>query len=394
MKRIALGVLSAGLMASASLLGGGCAGQGVAETPIAFAEVPAQSFVRDWAMDISDPKNSKRTVEWVHEAGSYLVVFMTDRNAYLIDKRNGTLTSVCPIRGLGPVMRPFTNGKKIGFPVSTQIEVFDVATGQVSRTVNLGVSVESTATFSPTTIYIGVAGLHGGRMLALDIGRKYDTPLWELLVYGAIQSAPIYDSGVLYFANTQGHVYAVDEKRNSVWPQLEKGYFEAGPVEADIELDAGSLYLASTDTKLTSLDRKTGKVRWEYYAQEPLAQRPIITDETAYVRTRGMGLVALDKDKGDFHRRPVWSNHEATKFLSEDSRYAYALLRNNAIGAMDRKTGAISFRSPPSDIDFFVTNTAKDGIIYGVTKKGYVIAIKPVIAPGTMGSPLFIQPTK
>ncbi len=384
LKRFALGLVAS------LVLAGGCAP--TVEQPEKVIEVPAQSFTKKWSMDLGDAKHPKNVVEWAKNVGDYLVIFKSDRNAYIVDKRTGSLAAIDVIEGRGPVLPPFSNGKLMGFPVSTSIEVFDML-GKNVRTIHLDVSVESTATFSPTTIYIGVAGEHGGRILALDPKRTYDTPTWELLAFGAIQSAPVYYGGTLFFATRDGHVYAVSEKRQPVWP-LDKGYFVAGQVTADIAVDDSGVYVASEDTKLISLNRATGKVQWEYFSGYPLPNAPVVTDETVYLSIRNVGLVAVDKLKGEYHRKALWTNHEAVKFLSEDLKYTYVQLRNNAIGALDRKTGAIAFRSPPSNIDFFVTNVAKDGVIYGVTKAGYVTAITPVIAPGTMGTQLFTVPTK
>jgi outer membrane protein assembly factor BamB len=82
---------------------------------------------------------------------------------------------------------------------------------------------------------------------------------------------------------------------------------------------------------------------------------------------------------------PRWIAANATQFLSEDANYAYLLSSDNHIVAVDLKTGAQAFQSSSSDLVAFGANTKGDGIVYGATADGHVVAVKPVLTEGTAG---------
>lgn len=348
-------------------------------------ELPAQSFTKQWALELFP--QGKGTVEWVRLAGDYVVAFTSERRAYVIDKTSGRLVTIHEITNPGDVLQPFTNGKMMAYPVSSNIELFDM-TGAKLRTINLGVAVQSTGVMSDNMIYIAVTGSNGGRMRAVDPKRTYDTPKWEVMALGSVSSAPVFFDQTLFFANINGKVFAVNEGRSPVWG-LEGGAFQAGPVLADLKADDYGLYVASTDSRLICLNRLNGKVRWQYFAGESLNKPAIPLGDNVYLPVTNVGLVALAKTEGEYTRKPKWTSRESTMLLSEDSRYIYTRLRGNSVGALDKSTGQVVFRSPRSDLDFFMTNTGKDGLVLAGTRKGYIVGIKPVTKPGTVGEMMF-----
>jgi hypothetical protein len=389
---------------SLALMGSGlvsCAPKKAVVAPV-VKEIPAQSFARQWSLDL---QLGKASIEWVRTAGEYIIAFSSERRAYVIARGSGRLVGVHEIRGKGDVLEPFTNGSLFVYPVSTQLELFESeraydrrpeserAEGQPKNTINLGVAVQTSGAVSDTTIYMGVAGVNGGRLRAVDPTRFQDTPKWEVLAGGPIVGAPVWFDQTVYFATNEGRVFAVNENRTAIWPQ-EKGFFQAGLIQAPLAVDEYGVYVGSTDTRLICLNRRTGRVLWQFFAGEPVLNPAIPAAENVYVFLRGQGLAAIQKAEGKFNRTPRWVSREATMFLAEDAKFAYVRLRGNAIGALDKTTGEVKFRSGRSNMDFFVTNTGKDGLVFGATKEGYLIGIKPVTAPGTVGEMLFVEPGK
>ncbi len=143
-------------------------------------------------------------------------------------------------------------------------------------------------------------------------------------------------------------------------------------------------YISCTDSKLYCIDRGTGRLKWQYFATAPLTSGPQITKDLVFQYVPNRGLAAIPKTAGDFNRDAAWVLPEATMYLAEDDKYAYVRLRGNILGAVDKTTGEVKFRSKRSDLDVYGVNT-KDGIIYAATKTGQVLAIKPVLKPGTVG---------
>ena len=161
-------------------------------------------------------------------------------------------------------------------------------------------------------------------------------------------------------------------------------FVTSGRIVGDVKVDETGVYVASTDSKLYALDRNTGKVNWQYFGGKPIVAAPHVTASTVYVTVPGQGLVALDKGKGDFNRKPRWISKDARKFLSEDSKHTYLATRDGKIQAVDRVSGKVVFVSQGKGFDLFVSNP-KDDMIFAARKDGTVYAIKAVLAPGVVG---------
>ena len=149
---------------------------------------------------------------------------------------------------------------------------------------------------------------------------------------------------------------------------------------------------ASTDNKLYALNRNSGKIRWQYFGGAALRTAPAVTSDTVYQFVPGTGVVAIDKAAGEFIRKPRWVASDATQFLAADERNAYLRTRDNRIVAQDKKTGERKFSSVHHDFTVFATNLVKeDGIVYAGTKQGRVVAVRPVLKPGTVGEVVMVE---
>jgi outer membrane protein assembly factor BamB len=109
-----------------------------------------------------------------------------------------------------------------------------------------------------------------------------------------------------------------------------------------------------------------------------------------YQYVPGTGLVALPKAEGEFNRKPRWVAEDATQFLAQDDRNAYVRTKDNRIAARDKRTGEVRFTSQRRDFTVFGTNPKEDGIVYAGTKGGRVVAIRPVLKPGSVGEVVMV----
>lgn len=378
--------------AAVAVLVGLAAGTGCArkpEAPVSPVSVVAErSFIREWEVDLGLPRGVE--VVKLHTVGDFLFAYTSDQCSYVLDKRTGRLVTIHVIRGLGEILPPITNGSVFAYPISTTVQVFG-ADGKLERTVQLSSPVRSTGVALGETLLIGVVGLNGGRIRAIDKNRQFDTAPWEVLTFGAILAAPQAYDGTAFFATESGRIYAVNENGAPVWP-LERGYFQGGGVLADLAVDGQGLYVASTDTRLFVLDRATGRVQWQYFSGQPLYDAPIPVDEVVFLPVRRQGLVALaNGTEGAFTRKPLWVARDAMKLLATDNDFAYVVLRGNGLGALSKKTGSVVFRSAPTNLDVYVTNPVEGGLLYGATKGGRLLAIRPVTRAGVVGEPLFVS---
>jgi outer membrane protein assembly factor BamB len=187
-----------------------------------------------------------------------------------------------------------------------------------------------------------------------------------------------------------GNVYAVNaESRAPIWPIKQEGredgvFGAAGGIRGDVRADEYGVYVASTDTKLYCLNRTDGRIRWQYFAGQPLQHSPAVTATSVYEYVGGQGLIAIDKMQGEAVRKAKWTVANAIQFLAEDEKHAYLERNDHAIIAVDKATGSPKFESQRKDLVAFATSI-KNNVIYATTKDGQVRAIVPVFNAGTIG---------
>ena len=120
-------------------------------------------------------------------------------------------------------------------------------------------------------------------------------------------------------------------------------FHTAGPIVADLAADETGVYVASTDSTLSALNRNNGKVKWQYFAPSPLRDGPIVTKDFVIIKVPGVGVVALDKLTGAYNRNPRWTVPDIAKILGEDEKYLYVLLEDDSIYALHKLTGRRGF---------------------------------------------------
>ena len=385
----------------------GCGGRKDRAQTTATTEqgLPLQTFARQWATDLALRGD---TLDELHVRPDTIYAY-TDRGRVVsLARDSGALQFSRLIKGGGTLLHePVvvddkmtlpsepdpTTAVPVIFPTATTLEILDKGTGRFVRSVNVDFTIRSDAVGRGAMVYVGGAYRRSSRAAALDIRQPYVAVQWELMTPGgAISAKPGLWEDAVYFGGEDGSVYAVSAAaREPIWP-LPGGVFRTGgPIVADLVVDADSVYVASTDNKLYALNRNSGRIQWQYYAGAALRTGPTVTSDTVYQYVPGTGLVAIDKSAGQPIRQPRWVADDATQLLSVDERNAYVRTRANRIAAHDKKTGQRLFTSQRRDLAVFGTNVAKeDGIIYAATKRGRVIAVRPVLKPGTVGEVVMV----
>jgi outer membrane protein assembly factor BamB len=198
-----------------------------------------------------------------------------------------------------------------------------------------------------------------------------------------ISAAPVVLHDVVYAGGNDGRVWALTGGRDALWNLPGSAFQTGGKISADLVVDEAGVYVASQDKQLYCLDRTSGKIRWSYYAPSPLLESPYVSATHAYQFVPHVGLVAIDKTQGGQARTPVWVQPLARQVLSVDDKYVY-VSAGGSILALDKATGDPIFRSQRTDMTAFAVNM-KDSTIYAATRVGTIMAVKPVLKPGTVG---------
>lgn len=392
-----------------------------------------QTFARHWGTDLKLRGDSLRHL---HVRPSAVYAYTSDGRAISLARDSGAIEFNRPIKGGGTLLHaPVVMNEKVSFsiprrqaaaadrgqrpvprpgqprvpeapprdehvvlpvvfPTASTLEVYEQTTGRFITASDLHFSVRSDAVGRAGMLYLGGAYRGSSRAAAVDIREPYVPVKWELMTpEGAVSAAPALWEDAVYFASEGGEVYAVTAAgRDPIWP-LPGGSFKAGgPVVANLAADNDGVYVACTDNKLYCLNRNNGKIRWQYFGGSALRTAPVVTSDTVYQFVPRTGLVAIDKATGEFNRKPRWVAQDATQYLAQDDRNTYVRAKDNRIVARDKKTGEIKFTSRRRDLTIFATNMVKeDGIIYAGTKRGRVIAVRPVLKPGTVGEVVMVE---
>ena len=376
-------MLGVGTLSGVLLLGGavGCGGREQAEKPVPkVTPVPAGSFSPAWEARLQMERDS---ITQLHVREDTIFAYTRGHVAYGIARSGGSLLYINPIKASGGILRPpVVLAEQIVFPTAATLEIYSKK-GRLERSLPLEYSTRSPAAALGTTLFVGLDYPRGGRAAAIDITRPYVPTRWELLTSGGVSARPAVFDKMIYIGGEDGRIYAVYPDRAPVWP-LEGGvYLTSGSIVADIQADETGVYVASTDSKLYCVHRASGKTQWQYFGGSALNTPPELTETTVYQYVRGRGVVAIDKTGGQFNREARWAVGNATQFLAEDDANTYLRRRDGAIMAVDRATGKEKFRSRGT-FDVFASNTG-DNTIFAARKTGQVLAIRPVLKPGSVG---------
>jgi outer membrane protein assembly factor BamB len=344
--------------------------------------LPAEGFIESWRNPLALKNDDLARLYLV---GDSVYAYSGKNTVYVLDAKGGDLKHVDPLGGTpGEVRRPLPLADRVIYPLRSSLAVFTSMGRELGR-LDLEHSIRSPVAGSGQFVYCGLDYTQGGRLAKIDLAKQYANIVWEVYTGAGVSAAPVIYQETIYAGTEEGNVIALNNSRDAVWG-LPNGMFKTeGPIVADLAADDYGLYVASTDTKLYVLDRGSGKIRWRYFAGSPLTTSPVPMKDLVYQYVKGTGLVAIDKNNGEFDRKPRWVAKNATEFLAEDDQNAYVRGSDNRIIAIDKKTGDQKFRSRRKDLALFAMNTT-DSIIYAGTKDGLVLAIKPVLTPGTVGT--------
>ncbi len=137
-------------------------------------------------------------------------------------------------------------------------------------------------------VYIGDLD---GTLFALDLdsGEK----IWEFKVEIGFVTGPAIKDDRIYIGDIDGFFYCLDKNGELVWKH-----------QADAEINSSANFygadvlFGSQDTKLYSLDTKTGKVSWAHETADQVRCGVTIVDNRAFVAGCDGGLHIIELDKG------------------------------------------------------------------------------------------------
>jgi outer membrane protein assembly factor BamB len=376
----------------------GCGGNPTVTRQSPYVLIAQPSFVKAW--DVQLPMHSGDTIRGIYFLDATIHV-LTDKNFdnaikgdsgdLLYENQVGSPDST--LLG-GPTL--VTNG--IVFPTTHTLEVY-TRDGKFQRSVDVAYNITNQAVGKGNYVYVGL-DFHVGCLAQADITQDIMPVQWKFLTFGTVDGPVAVSDNVVYCASEDGSIRACLDDRTPFWPLLQDSTFSTGSkIVSGVVTDTRNCYFSTTAGNLYCLDKNTGKLRWRYFAGMDLNYAPQVTDTAVYQYVPGLGLAAIEKtqkvmvdneevaDESPFHT-PRWTLKGAGRVLAEDAQFVYVVLGNpeqvRGLAAVDKQTGHVAFRTQRRDL-IYVTADPKGMLFYGVTSSGLVVAIKPVLTPGSYG---------
>jgi hypothetical protein len=341
-------------------------------------------FLKQWEAPLGLSRDPIRALYLRNEQ---LIAYSSSNRAYFVDAAAGNLIGLDRAASEGyRLFPPIALTDFFAIPTTSTIEVFDKQAHRVGSMKPL-LPIQGPGTGNGNSLYIATSS-STGRVSRYEVTDTQLHFVWDLYTSARLQAAPVVFSDAVYAGGTDGKVWAVTANRLQLW-NIPNGVFQTdGPITADLAVDEFGLYVASQDKKLYCLDRSSGKIKWNYYADSALLDGPVVIGNNVFQMVPGVGLVCINKTEGNFTRDAMWTQSAARQVLSADEKYVYVRGGGNSILALDRGTGQIAFQNTRTDLTVFATNLSSP-TIFAATRAGSVLAIHPVTKPGETGEIVF-----
>ncbi len=225
-----------------------------------------------------------------------------------------------------------------------------------------GAPVLSSPLLWEDTVYVGN---NGKKLFKLNAGNG--KLIWTYEAGGSFETKPLLAGGLLFAAAHDG-LHAIDPETGSrAW------FYKSRWAESSPAFFKGMVLMGEDDGKMTALDAKTGKVRWQYGTAGPVESAPAAAGGRVYFGcNRGM-IYAVDAARGyEVWTHPVKGRIEGSPLVVDGA--VVAGCTGGTVYAFDAELGTLLWEKELGGS--IEGGAAGDGkkIIVG-TKKGRVFAL-------------------
>jgi 6-phosphogluconolactonase (cycloisomerase 2 family) len=160
-------------------------------------------------------------------------------------------------------------------------------------------------------VYAGISVLGDNAMYAIASGdavyrmNTAGSVAYTLQVAGDIRSSSsiAYDTTV-YIASSDRILYAFSKDGNSIWSLPTGGVLTATPV---IDSIANRLYIGVSNHNFIAVNRSTGKVDWNYFADEQISNSAVVTNDRKLIfATQKGSIYGFDLNNITLPATPSW----------------------------------------------------------------------------------------
>ena len=207
---------------------------------------------------------------------------------------------------------------------------------------------------------------------------KWTYPLTDTdYLPGNIYGAVVLDSGMLYFGDGKGAVYALNaDTGRPAWP---KPVHTEARIWSSVVVDDQNVYAASQDHHLYAIDKVSGNLVWTFPAEgtniDALVGSPTVYDGAVYVGSFGSMLYVVDTKTGKLK----WS-FKADGALWDGPAMADGILyfgdRSGNVYALDAATGQNKKWTIQVEGGVKMTPLVIDGVVYVGTEQNKMYALR------------------
>lgn len=255
---------------------------------------------------------------------------------------------------------------------------------------------------------------HSGHIVALDLQSGAPVAGWpaEVTVDGNIIATPVLEGDLLYVADGDGAVVAVDlttgivsdplvEAGDRIWgaPAYANGTLfvgsldgklravaadgterwsdSLGSIAGDVTVDGDTVYVGTLDSHLHAVDATTGSERWDFKGSNWFWARPLVTSDTIYAPTTVGTVHAIDRATGNgkWESKPTSAQIHASPVLV--GGVLVIADRDGHIHGLDPSTGAELWEQQQADESFLADPLVLESAVFYLSKDGTLVRVRP-----------------
>jgi outer membrane protein assembly factor BamB len=385
---------------------------------VAPAPLDHVGLVKFWQLQV--PLDAGQSVRDVYQVDDALYVCTNNGYVFAIHADTGgvrwlrqvtrlgyRVTRPCFMPTVGEPNSPDFRPARVAFSTASELLVVNVATGDGVARKELAFPCGTPPVADKLGLYLGALN---GRVVALDPVTLNET--WRTAVDGPVSAELALADRTLYAATQNGALYSIDTPgRRFNWPEPAhaRGYISGG-----LASDPNGVYVPCQDQSLYYFGRERGRTLWRSRLAAPLDEAPIIAGANAYQYDAADGLVAQDLYAPTEDQLAQWRLERGRYVLATEPERLFVLTRDQAIAVLNRLDGKVlsTISAPGFTLGVYCPQETRlyladaNGRLFCARTKGAplpqaqdvmrgVIPIPPTAAPtpGTAAAPASTQPT-
>ena len=235
-----------------------------------------------------------------------------------------------------------------------ELYVLNARTGKQRGWIGLGDAITGSPVVDGSIAYVGTSNTDES-LIAYDMNQG--RTIWKK-AYGDIETSPLLDNKRLYFGNTMGRFYCVQQSNGEqLWTFQTPANSRQKGIRSSAALESGVVVFGSEDGSVYALDAESGNLKWKYTTDQPVVASATAVDGTVYIGNLDGEFYSLDLQNGNLR----W------KLSCGTSIYACAAVSPEQVFV-------------PTTGGFLFSLRRQDGAIAWKANLGSVIDAAPVVA--------------